>query len=259
MLFTKDGRPLTFTLQKDIEGENRGWQLDIITAFLDGEEAGYLKISYIPKHKFDAHYPTIFHWFNFCYGALCFPHDFDPYAPLLPGEGYFQNFTAPQKRDILTRIKSTGTLYQYDIHTKLEMCEDEDLDALMTFVENILMAEKYHDAPAQRYKRFKNSVMNKPGVDYIRTENLTSHSETKHKFTRNHIGLSLYKAGALYCHSQKMKLWAGGPQTDKAKSVWKKMKTLGWVSHSKGRLYFDVPAYKRTQVKNTKVLFDTEC
>jgi len=51
---TKDGRPITF---KEIpfkeDTDQRGWVVHDIEAFINGELAGYIKCSYIPKEKWD--------------------------------------------------------------------------------------------------------------------------------------------------------------------------------------------------------------
>ena len=38
------------------------WRLDQITAYLNAEEVGHLKISYIPRERFNQNYPGILNW-----------------------------------------------------------------------------------------------------------------------------------------------------------------------------------------------------
>lgn len=48
----------------DAEGDqNRGWQVDLLTAEVDGDVAGYAAISFIPRARFERHYAQgIYDW-----------------------------------------------------------------------------------------------------------------------------------------------------------------------------------------------------
>ena len=53
-----DHRQITIRRVPDFEGDNnRGWTCDALDMLVDGEPAGYLKISYIPTARFAAWYP----------------------------------------------------------------------------------------------------------------------------------------------------------------------------------------------------------
>lgn len=69
---------VTFRYHEDIEGDdNRGFQVDKIDAFLNGEDVGYIKISYIPKARFEARYPNILAFLNNMEGKRgIFPYEY---------------------------------------------------------------------------------------------------------------------------------------------------------------------------------------
>lgn len=54
---TKEGRPITFQVTPFSESnDRRGWVVHKIDAFVDNKEAGYIKLSYIPREKWDQIY-----------------------------------------------------------------------------------------------------------------------------------------------------------------------------------------------------------
>ena len=54
---TKDGEPITFQVTPFSESnDERGWVVHKIDAFLDNKEAGYIKLLYIPREKWDQIY-----------------------------------------------------------------------------------------------------------------------------------------------------------------------------------------------------------
>ena len=54
---TKDGRLITFQIEPLFESsDRRGWVVHKITAIVDNKEAGYIKLSYIPREKWDQTY-----------------------------------------------------------------------------------------------------------------------------------------------------------------------------------------------------------
>jgi hypothetical protein len=61
---TKDGKPITFTPKPfDENSDKRGWVVHKIFAYVNGEEAGYITLSYIAKDKWNQIYhnnPWIF-------------------------------------------------------------------------------------------------------------------------------------------------------------------------------------------------------
>ena len=51
-----DGKNISFDFELDTENVNRGWVVNILTMFMDGLQAGYMKISYIPQSHWDYFY-----------------------------------------------------------------------------------------------------------------------------------------------------------------------------------------------------------
>lgn len=61
--FTKDGRPITFDVHPFAEDSDpRGYVVHHIYAIVDGKRAGYIKLSYIPKDRWDKAFPTVWHF-----------------------------------------------------------------------------------------------------------------------------------------------------------------------------------------------------
>ena len=50
---TKDGEEIELKRFDDIEDDNRGWRVDKLEAYVDGEEVGYLKLAYIPHKRME--------------------------------------------------------------------------------------------------------------------------------------------------------------------------------------------------------------
>ena len=53
---------LKYTWQEDVAKENRGFTEDLLTAYVDGQEVGYLRTCYIPQARFEQFYPTFWHY-----------------------------------------------------------------------------------------------------------------------------------------------------------------------------------------------------
>lgn len=71
---TKDKQKLTFTVKENIpEIEGSAWIVHKITAYLGNEEVGYIKVSYIPKGKFNYYFPNIIYYLGQVQGLVYFP------------------------------------------------------------------------------------------------------------------------------------------------------------------------------------------
>lgn len=57
-LTTKDGRPIEMFYNTNVEGPNRGYICDEITAYVEGEVAGFLKVQNIPASILAKFYPS---------------------------------------------------------------------------------------------------------------------------------------------------------------------------------------------------------
>ena len=70
--FTKKNEPIEFKVHEvspyEKDGLNRGWIVHLIEAFVDGQKAGYIKISYIPDDVFDREYPTVIQFLEKIHG-----------------------------------------------------------------------------------------------------------------------------------------------------------------------------------------------
>lgn len=213
---TKSGLPITFTTVPDSEKENRGWQVDKITAFVDGVEAGYLKISYIPQANLARFYPSILNYMTQIQGSSLMPYE----KKRLP----WQDLTLEEKRSLIARLR-WERLHRENLEELARTLPDDAIDPLI----ETLVAKLEQSDKGKSFDDFKAFHIDKPLVDYIRVYDENS-SPTGKSFQRDHIGLALYQEGAAYLATQGLHLWASGIQSDDAQHAWAKMETLGWVS-----------------------------
>lgn len=203
--------PLVFQTDINSEGDNSAWQVDKITAFVEGVEAGYLKISYIPKARFYAHFPSLFNWMDHR-GKLIFPRD-QQQTP-------WQSLAYADKQSLFKALRQ----YMFPFGGP-EMPDSEDgLNTELARLEKSYAAGEV----GEQYRSFKAFHLDKPMVDYIRVHDGT-YEDHPTNFQRQGIGLALYQQGALYAHARGFSLWASGIQSEDAKRVWKKMTAMGWT------------------------------
>lgn len=212
--------PITFEYEKDTEGENRGFTVDKITARTNGEEAGYLKLSYIPRDKFFHFYPTIFNYLDQIKGWIMFPH----------GKGYlhYKNLTSEERRQLLENILSYRRELQ-DASNAKRLNDKQVLSTLKELEGEMLEADKHKK---QGFHWFFKYFVDKPLVDYIRVHP---------KFRRMGVGTELYKAGAVWMKERGMRMYASGLQSPEAKAAWKSFPEKGLVIKKDRRgKYIDV-------------------
>jgi GNAT superfamily N-acetyltransferase len=107
---TKDGREITFQVIEN-DPTDRGikepWVVHRIDALVDGVVCGYLKIAFIPRAKFDAHYTTIWHYMSqrgWCFKGENGPRDLDDaWRTAAQYRAVWPNDTPPPDRDAQLR------------------------------------------------------------------------------------------------------------------------------------------------------------
>jgi GNAT superfamily N-acetyltransferase len=211
-LTEKINTDVTFDYFPDFEGDdNRGFQIDKIEASLDGKEAGYLKIGYIPKDRFDARYSNIL---NF----LCNMEGQVSILPYAYRNLDYHNIPPEDLRRTMWHAYSVGFGY-VDNETGHQL-EQMPLDQVIPTYEKIEKAAKKRYG--LRYRQFKNYYVDKAYVDYIRVFP---------DFQRNGIGTALYRAGYEWMKKKGIPFYASGTQTAEAKAIWQKMSQEYPVAH----------------------------
>ena len=165
---TKGGRKIRLSVEENVTdlGLNKGWILHKITAIVDGEEAGYIKISYIPSDRLVSHYPSVWHFMG-----LRGWSEFDPkYSKFISGTAL------DDRRAMLKAIRRR----QGDYNVKLEDIP-MSLDVVNSEIDK--RAKRYF----KKFEKFKQFHVDKPLVDYIYVE------ET---WRRKGVALALYKFAA---------------------------------------------------------------
>lgn len=188
---TKDGIPITFKTFDDDptdHGVNSGWVVRRVSAYVEGQEAGYLKISYIPKDRMDRFYPTIWHWLE-----------------LEGNRGLVKALETGPDTLWAEAKRSFGGWGYREGKPPSPQERDEDLAKWVAYKQ-------------KGFDEFKAFFRDKPIVDYILV---------KDGYKRQHVGLALYTYGARWMATRfGLPLYASGIQSDEAQHAWDKMRHL---------------------------------
>jgi GNAT superfamily N-acetyltransferase len=214
---TKFGEKLTFDVQQETEFPGApAWVLYQITSFVDGQEAGYLKISYIPEENWKLHNGTIFHFAG------------------RNGESALQDLSPARSikklsdQDIELIIKVyTSRLEWRRPRDEIQAIREAPIEEKREIVRT--EARKFFTRDlGEKYKKAYAFHVDKPLVDYIQVYD---------DFRRRGIALALYVKGAEWAADRGLALWASGLQQPEAKAAWAKMQEKGWVEQVDGRQY----------------------
>lgn len=208
---TKDGKELEFKWieSTDEVSVNQGWIVHELKAFLDGDEVGYIKASYIPEERFEKVFPTVFHYLSNVRGKLI----------LNRGDGKSVGSNRDEFPDDIKDFAES--LHQY---ARGEMRTHPDYPAYGDEVSEEKWAEiaeyyveKYKERYGDDYSRFREWYVNKPYVDYI---------NVKREYRRRGIGFQLYKRMAEILGERGMVLYASSLQSEEAQAAWEKLKEV---------------------------------
>lgn len=216
---TKGGREITFNRIEDSEGDkNRGWQVDKLIALIDDKEAGYIKMSYIPKNRFERYYPTVFNFLSQIHG----------YSPL-PYKKQTLHFSKLSQSELAeTWHHAFMTTYrrwpEYGHDRKNYLLPDGRSPNNLSKAELVDEWKELEVAANKNYKhefkKFEKFHVDRPIVDFIRVHE-------PHR--RQYIGTALYNEGARWMKEKGFKLYASGIQSPQAKTVWTKFEQEGKV------------------------------
>lgn len=185
-------------------GDGKDWVEDKVTALLNGEEIGYLKINYIPKAKFNSNYKDIL---NF----------------LVVQEGAYELGKAMKSGDtkqiIVKMADLIGERHNLDVLAKTNTGTDlQPLDVNWWMNKYSSLMKKLDARYGKEFKKFREYWIDKPMVDYI---------HVKEEYQKGGIGFGLYIAGAMWMAEKGFPLRSGYSQSEKAANAWDRMKRLG--------------------------------
>ena len=233
--YTKNNRPIAIKRIEHMEPpqENRGWVVHGCVAFVDGEPAGYIKISYIPKEKFEKLYPDVLHY-------------------LANINGWCNLRAALETKDIDSILHALDRTYKYPI------ADGQDFEWKLSKISELTNNLKH--SHQKDFEGFKEFHMDKPLVDFIRVYNeheeymLNERGESVPRekiidFQRQGVGLALYQEAATWMAEKGLCLYASGCQQPCAAAVWDLLAAQGMTkvytpksktkAHRKPRRYLD--------------------
>lgn len=196
---TKDGREIDLKREEDTEPDNRGFTVDKISSYVDGEEVGYLKIQNLPHERFHFFYPTIFNWMQQINGGAGLPYE--------KSDWHYENLNPKERRSFLKTILHRERLVKYGGE---ELADKMDDAAILKSIREV--EERMERRHGQKFKEFKNYHKDKPFVDYIRV-----HED----FQRQRIAEAMYLDAAKWMKERGLKFYASSLQSPEAKGAWK--------------------------------------
>ena len=213
---------IVFDFETDHEGDNnRGWQIDKISAIYKGDQIGYLKLAYIPKQRFVDYYPTVFNWMDQIGGSCIIPRpplddagdDKDYKAFRNAAKRHYNTFTTEELRKFANRVHMSLRLS--DISRSIEDC---DHDTLLEMVKELEVKANEYNRIA--FRKFKTYYVDKPIDDFIRVEP---------EFQRQGIAEHLYKLGVGWLDARDLPFYLSTCRQPGAKALSDKMRTQGYL------------------------------
>lgn len=179
---TKNGKPITFEVQAFSETiDRRGWIVHKITALVDGKKAGYIKVSYIPRERWNNIYKN--NVWKFRYIAM-------------------GNFDVPD--NLIEKNDDTAIAIDHAkrYHAFIEETEEDILKRGSWWM------EREKKRAMREMKLYELYFVDKPVVDFIGTEE---------EFQRQRVAYNLHMYASEWLGSFGLKLWLSYCRTDQGK------------------------------------------
>ncbi len=213
-LKTKSGSEVIMSYDENTERVNRGWVVDKVTATVDGELAGYIKVSYIPTEEFNKFYPNIFAWKSIVEGG-----GFNFIIDRINGYDFIYEKLSPKKRQEFLEDVARQFLGEEGNEYLSQFKTDNDVLREIQHIEAV--TTKHH---GNDFKAFVEFHVDKPNVDFIQVEPI---------LRRNRIGLALYLEAAAFLKKKGLKLHASGVQSPSAVAAWEYLEKYHNVKYTK--------------------------
>ena len=222
--YTKKGDLISFKwhheMSPDYGGKEQGWIVHQLDAFVEGKHAGYLRISYIPKSRWDKLFPTFWHWILKNEDLRHLPKKRQKLLSKFESVSKKRFLKNPSDRDSLIDALGTGIgygMYMWVEEQLKKIPQMSPREYVEWAKEREKILQEYKENHIWEFKEKKQFHVDRPLVDYIRVDP---------EFQRQGIGTALYQEGARILASKGLPLYASGIQTEEAQAAWKNMKTL---------------------------------
>lgn len=232
--YTKTGQKVNFKISQDSDPATKpAWRVDEISAFIDGERVGYIKLSWIPEERFKEIYPSIINWaseergYHFMKEGERWP-EASPQrkAEILNSVLDRMRIKISSKSKIGKEINDFREKYYKGWMTDVPKDIPEDISTkYLKALEKMALKSKV----GEEFQRFKEFFVDKPIVDYIRVFDPMDTKGTGKDYRRQGIGRLLYRKAGEYLDSLGLKLHASGLQSDEAKAAWADLERRGLV------------------------------
>lgn len=197
-------------ITKDCEGDNnRGWEVDMVELFNEDSVCmAYMKLAYIPKERFESHYPNILYYMDNIKGWCGFKRYFE-------NENWEELIIRANchNRSIGSRLTQSNkriiTDKEWEFYGKKALKQ----------IENI-----YGDS----FESFKNYFVDKVYVDYAGVEE---------EFRGNKLYLALYKEAFNYTQKLELSLYSSSLKSDIADKTYRSYVNAGFIEYQAE--YFD--------------------
>lgn len=234
---TRSGEDIAFKYKEDVEGDdNRGWVVHQINAYVKGEHAGYLKISYITKDRFVKHYPTILNYLTTITGNIILPFD--------KKSAHYKDLNDSDLKSTVKALTRHSRSRKYHDMWNTGKGIPESRKELLFIIEDIIKIELKDKK--KKFKEFIEYHVDKPIVDFIKVfkkdevKSKYGDDTSKQNFQRQYIGTALYLEAADWLKNKGLKLYASGSQTDAAQGAWIKLEKEGYVALDGDRRYVKI-------------------
>lgn len=216
--YDKLGRKLDLIWSENVEQINRGYVVDQVNAYHDGEKVGYLKLGYIPKKNVKLFIPTIFHY------AMAF------YGWSGNSDAVFDDKTEQAKPITFDTVNAFENILRS--YTGLSYQENSTLEILLKRFKKTYR----YSALNKSYKDFKLFNVDKPHVEYSNVD-VSNHNGIEYPSFGKGIGALMYSAAHHKLKEKNLKVYASGLQSQYATRLWKKFEDHGCVKIEDNRRY----------------------
>lgn len=217
-----DGIAIHFEKIEDSENYrkiNNQWIVHKLVAKVKNKEVGYLKLSYIPKIRFEEIYPSILNFISER-GIHCFPIGKENVHPmdLLPDEQ-----RKIVNRLYLSRMRIFGEMSPHEDST------DSEIQEILREILSPKNKSKNLKKEFQKFHEFRDFHVDKPLVDFIRVEE---------DFRGKKIALALYLEGSKWMKAKGLNVHMSGVHcSDRPTKIWNSFLENGFARTENGRTF----------------------
>lgn len=211
----KFGATVDLQFRENVDRENRGFEIDEVTATINGNLVGYLKVSNVPARNFKLYLPTIWHYLG-SIGGWNVDELFESH------NGRAKNISWSEFLDL--KIKAAQYYYGFD---------SSNCSSYEELTKRVEKCRRHKENIAQ-FKRFESFYKDKPYVDFVNVDTNTNRNMNVSHVGRG-IGMMLYSAAAHSLKKKKLLLHGSSIQSTDAQRMWKYFEAAGWIDNDIAR------------------------